>query len=56
MNTEENIDMTPVNDLILGVLVKLRNNHPELDMNEKEQIRGLLWKAWARAYEIENNY
>lgn len=47
------MDMTPVNDLILQVLVKLRNNHPELDLNQKQQIRDALWKAWGTAYKIE---
>ena len=47
------MDMTPVNDLILGVLVKLRNNHPEFNRNEAQQIRDALWKAWSIAYRIE---
>jgi hypothetical protein len=47
------MDVTPVNDLILQVLVKLRNNHPELDLNQKQQIRDALWKAWGTAYKIE---
>ncbi len=47
------MDMTPVNDLILQVLVKLRNNHPELNLREKQEIRDALWKAWGTAYKIE---
>jgi hypothetical protein len=47
------MDMTPVNDLILEVLVKLRNNHPELNLREKQEIRDALWKAWGTAYKIE---
>ena len=47
------MDCTPVNDLILGVLVKLRNDHPELDLNQKQHIRDALWTAWSIAYKIE---
>lgn len=47
------MDMTPVNDLILQVLVKLRENHPEFNRNEANQIREALWKAWSVAYRIE---
>jgi hypothetical protein len=47
------MDCTPVNDLILQVLVKLRNDHPELDLNQKQHIRDALWKAWSIAYRIE---
>jgi hypothetical protein len=53
IDTTPDIDLTPVHDLILGVIVKLRHDHPEFSEAEADTIRKALWEAWHTTYRIE---
>ena len=48
------MNATPeMNDLIVSLLVNLRNDFPQFTDAEREAIRKALWKAWYPAYDAD---
>ena len=50
MNTTET---TEFNDLIIGLLVRLRADYPQFTDAERDTIRKALWKAWYPSYDAD---